>query len=129
MKRSLEFKIYIGVPRVRNTMPPPLPTPVPPGGDCTCPPVCLRGGKDTSLYSGMDAGHTWHTAAAREHQRHRAPASAAGNEYATGSRRPAGLVSMQIVVLLWRDPLEIVEAIVASVPVLVVHLCLLWKPW
>ena len=42
MKRSLEIKIYIGVPLVRNAMPPPLPTPAPTGGMCTRPPVCLR---------------------------------------------------------------------------------------
>ena len=41
---------------MRDTMPPPLPTPAPPGGDCTCTPVCLRGGTDTSLSSGMGKG-------------------------------------------------------------------------
>ena len=32
INESIENKIYIGVPRVRNAMPPPLPTPEHPGG-------------------------------------------------------------------------------------------------
>ena len=56
MKRSLEFKIYIGVPHARDTMPPPPPTPTPQGGMCTCTPACLRGGKDMP-HPAAQAGH------------------------------------------------------------------------
>ena len=81
-----------------------------------------------ALYSGTGIGHRHRQHTQDTQQRHRST-STISNEYTTGSRWPAWLVSMQIVVLLWRDPLEIVEAIVASVSILVVHLCLLWKPW
>ena len=57
-------------------MPPPLPTPAPPGGDCTCPPVCLRGGKDTSLYSGTGKGTGIDAMEAARH-----PGSSYSNEY------------------------------------------------
>ena len=90
----------------------------------TCPPVCLRGGKDTLHFPAAQAQGTEHSSGMGT--------PAAGNEYETGSRwlaGLAGLVSMQIVVLLWRDPLEIVESIVVPVSILVVHLCLLRKPW
>ena len=56
MKRSLEFKIYIGVPHVRDTMPPPLPTPAPQGGDMNHTTMPAASGRDTSLSSGMDKG-------------------------------------------------------------------------
>ena len=114
----------MGVPRVRNAMPPPhLPTPIPQGAH-TMPP-CLPPAEETHHHPAA-----WTRARALEHgAQHHSSASAPANEYTTCSRWLAGLVSVQVVVLLWRDPLEIVEAIVASVSVLVVHLCLLWKPW
>ena len=68
MKRSLEFKIYIGVPRVRNAMPPPLPHASTPGGARACPPACLRGGKDTLHCPAAQAQDTGHRSTAAEEE-------------------------------------------------------------
>ena len=89
----------MGVPRVRDAMPPPHTRASTPRGDCTCPPACLRGGKDTSLSSGMDRAHI-------------ACGASSSGSTSIGLRWLAGLVSMQVVVLLRRNPLEIVRTVV-----------------
>lgn len=70
MKRSIEFKIYIGVPRARNAMPPPLPTPVRPRGGAHLP-TCVFARRQGHIIvqrmeQGTQASTQWKRHAIRE---------------------------------------------------------------
>ena len=118
MKRSLEFKIYIGVPRVRNAMPPPpYPRQYPRGGASMPACVFARRKGHIALSSGMDAGHT----STCTRQRHGNTSGRDTNLLCASEVISPRPISMQFLVLFLCDPLEIGTVVVRANAVFMVY--------
>ena len=78
MKRSLEFKIYIGVPRVRDTMPPPPTHASTPGGGLSMP-ACVFARRQGHIIIQRGTGRAQ---ASTQWKRHAIREAATANEYA-----------------------------------------------